>query len=151
MLFIAPAFFCGNITTARALAGTSLDPSVNTVCIPIFLVQRTGLVVTIMGVLFILMKGDFLVLNTLKFNSRDLLVVMRKLAFAFYSVGLKDIDPGLTLLFRLCKKVFVGAIWHLPFVGYAKRLSIVLWSLDLFRWAFGWQKGDRKLSAWLSP
>ena len=43
---------------------------------------------------------------------------MGTLAFAVYSVGLKQVKTTLPPLLRLGVMAFFGAIWHLPFVAY---------------------------------
>ena len=52
------------------------------------------------------MKSGLLVLKTLEFNGRDLLVVMRTLAFFFYSLGRKTVDTCLPLFFWLSIMAF---------------------------------------------
>ena len=42
---------------------------------------------------------------------------MGTLAFAVYSVGLKQVKTTLPPLLRLAVMAFFGAIWHLPFVA----------------------------------
>ena len=78
--------------------------------------QFVGLVMGLGGVGWILIRGDLGRLADLQLNGGDLWICMCTLAFAVYSVGLKQIPSQLPALVRLAMMAFGGAIWHLPFV-----------------------------------
>ena len=121
----APIYLAGTLTTATNIG------LIYAVCPLIILMlsayvfsasiklgQLAGLTAGLVGVLIIIIKGDVSVITGLQFNSGDLLVVMGTLAFAVYSVGLKQVKTTLPPLLRLGVMAFFGAIWHLPFVAY---------------------------------
>lgn len=70
----------------------------------------SGLVVSVEAVLVIIIKSDLSVLKTLEFNGRNLLVVMRTIAFVFYLVGLKTVDTSLPPFVWLSIMEFFGAL-----------------------------------------
>ena len=100
--------------------------------------QLAGLTAGLVGVLIIIIKGNVSVITGLQFNGGDLLVVMGTLAFAVYSVGLKQVKTTLPPLLRLGVMAFFGAIWHLPFVAYEVFLQhdIVTLTPQIFGVAF---------------
>ena len=121
----APIYLAGTVTTATNIGLIYavcpliiLTLSAYVFSISIKLGQVAGLIAGLCGVLVIIIKGDVSVITTMQFNGGDLLVVMGTLAFAVYSVGLKQVKTTLPPLLRLGVMAFFGAVWHLPFVAY---------------------------------
>ena len=98
----APIYLAGTLTTATNIG------LIYTVCPLIILMlsayvfsasiklgQLAGLTAGLVGVLIIIIKGNVSVITGLQFNGGDLLVVMGTLAFAVYSVGLKQVKTTL--------------------------------------------------------
>ena len=118
----APIYLAGTVTTATNIGLIYavcpliiLTLSAYVFSISIKLGQLAGLIAGLCGVLIIIINGDVSVITTMQFNGGDLLVVMGTLAFAVYSVGLKQVKTNLPPLLRLGVIAFLGpsGICHL--------------------------------------
>ena len=142
----APIYLAGTLTTATNIGLIYAVGPLTILMLSVYLFfptsiklgQLAGLTAGLVGVLIIIIKGNVSVITGLQFNGGDLLVVMGTLAFAVYSVGLKQVKTTLPPLLRLGVMAFFGAIWHLPFVAYEVFLQhdIVTLTPQIFGVAF---------------
>lgn len=80
--------------------------------------QTTGIILSTVGVIFLVLKGDFSNLLYIVLQEGDLLILISSLTWATYSVLLKFKPKGLTHLELFVTLVFMGFILILPFYFY---------------------------------
>ncbi len=83
--------------------------------------QKLGLMIAILGVLYVIVKGDLQQLLSLSFNQGDLLMLLAVLSFAVYSVYMKRLPLGLDKL---------GLLWVLILLGALGILPLYLWDIQ---------------------
>jgi drug/metabolite transporter (DMT)-like permease len=90
----------------------------------IFLRERTtalqwvGTALAILGVLYLIARGDLDVLLNLNFNLGDAILIGCNLGLAGYSIVIMRLPPGIHPLSLLTCVCAVGAIIHLPFFAF---------------------------------
>ncbi len=80
--------------------------------------QITGIALSTIGVVFLVLKGDFTNLLFIKFQDGDLWILVSSLTWAIYSVLLKFKPKELSHLELFVSLVFLGFILILPFYFY---------------------------------
>lgn len=80
--------------------------------------QWLGVVVSLVGVVIILIKGDWQVLHTLSFNRGDLIVLLAVLSWALYTVLLRKLPKELKGLPILGYTIVLGSFMILPLYLY---------------------------------
>tara|TARA_B100000579_G_scaffold413643_1_gene406490 strand:+ start:640 stop:1536 length:897 start_codon:yes stop_codon:yes gene_type:complete len=80
--------------------------------------QFLGIILSIIGVSFIVLKGDINNLIYLNFTPGDLWMLIAVMAWALYSVLLKKLDIKLPLITTLSVMIFFGLIFIFPFYVY---------------------------------
>lgn len=122
-----------------ALIGTTSSPIMATIMASIFLKEKigwmklTGLFLCVMGVLFLLSKGNFRHLLTLKFSTGDLWVLAAAFCFAVYNTMVKKKPTSISSMNFLFIVFSVGTLLLLPFyVWEINRTAPVIWKTNLF-------------------
>jgi drug/metabolite transporter (DMT)-like permease len=77
-----------------------------------------GILMAIVGVLYMISRGDPASLQALSFNVGDIMLVGSCLGVGAYGVSIKKIPYGLHPLSLLTVICAVGALCHVPFVAY---------------------------------
>ncbi|MEF3254587.1 MAG: DMT family transporter [Deferribacterales bacterium] len=80
--------------------------------------QIIGIIISILGIINIILKGDLTKILELSFNKGDILVLLAATDWALYTVLLKSIPRGLHPLSFLQSIVIFGVIYLLPFYIY---------------------------------
>ena len=91
--------------------------------------QLLGILLSLLGVLFLVVKGDISLLKTLEFNIGDLWILGAGLTWALYSVLMKFKPKGLNILNFLSLLTYIGLFWlYLVYVasGYSFEDDITL-------------------------
>jgi drug/metabolite transporter (DMT)-like permease len=121
------------------LIGTTTSPIIATILARIFLKEQigwmklTGLIFCITGVLFLLSKGTFQTLLTLKFSVGDLWALTAAFSFAIYNTLVKKKPVSISPINFLFVIFSMGTLLLLPFyVWEANRTTAVIWNTDLF-------------------
>ncbi len=122
-----------------ALIGTTSSPIMSVAFARIFLKEKvgwyklTGMFVCIIGVLFLLAKGNFQNLLHLKFSEGDLWVLLAAFCFAVYNTMVKKKPPGISPINFLFIIFSFGTIIVLPFFIWEMNQSpAVEWNGHLF-------------------
>ena len=79
--------------------------------------QIAGLIIGLLGVIWIIAEGAPARLLSLSFNTGDLWICLATLSFAVYSVGLRHFKTQLSATLRLGAMAAGGALCHLPFMA----------------------------------
>ncbi|MEI9911087.1 MAG: DMT family transporter [Bacteroidota bacterium] len=121
------------------LIGTTTSPIIATILARIFLKEQigwmklTGLIFCITGVLFLLSKGNFQTLLTLKFSAGDLWSLTAAFCFAIYNTLVKKKPASVSPINFLFVIFSIGTLLLLPFYFWeANRTPAVIWNTDLF-------------------
>ncbi len=91
--------------------------------------QFIGIAISMLGVIFLIIKGDMTILKTLQFNSGDFWVLIAGFIWASYSVLVKFKPKGLSGLSFLVILTYLGIFWIFlvySFSGYSLSNDIVL-------------------------
>ncbi len=80
--------------------------------------QTTGIVLSTLGVIFLILKADIANILTLEFNEGDILIIITSLSWALYSVLLKYKPKDLNDFEYFSTTVAIGLIVLLPFYLY---------------------------------
>jgi drug/metabolite transporter (DMT)-like permease len=95
--------------------------------------KLTGLFLCIVGVLFLLSKGNFRHLLTLKFSTGDLWVLAAAFCFAVYNTMVKKKPTSISSMNFLFVVFSVGTLLLLPFyVWEINGTAQVIWNTNLF-------------------
>ena len=120
------------------LIGTTTSPIIATIFARIFLKEQigwmklTGLIFCIAGVLFLLSKGNFQTLLTLKFSGGDLWALTAAFSFAVYNTLVKKKPASISPINFLFTIFSIGTLLLLPFYLWeANRTAAVIWNTDL--------------------
>jgi drug/metabolite transporter (DMT)-like permease len=120
------------------LIGTTTSPIIATILARIFLKEQigwmklTGLIFCITGVLFLLSKGNFQTLLTLKFSTGDLWALTAALSFAIYNTLVKKKPVSISPINFLFVIFSMGTLLLLPFYMWeANSTPAVIWNTDL--------------------
>jgi drug/metabolite transporter (DMT)-like permease len=121
-----------------ALIGTTTSPIIATIMARIFLKEQiggmklAGLILCITGVLYLLSKGNFRHLLTLKFSTGDLWVLAAAFCFAVYNTLVKKKPVSISPINFLFVIFIFGAALILPFYLWEmNKAPAVEWSNDL--------------------
>ena len=139
-LFNTIVYYAGHFTTAinLALIGTTTSPVISIILARIFLKERigfmkiAGLILCIVGILFLLSKGNLRNLFTLSFSIGDAWMLVAAFCFSVYVVLVRkkpaDMSPSSFLL-----AIFsLGTLLLLPFFLWQYSVAPVLnWNLGL--------------------
>jgi drug/metabolite transporter (DMT)-like permease len=122
-----------------ALIGTTSSPIMATIMASIFLKEKigwmklAGLALCIIGVLFLLAKGNFQHLLTLKFSTGDLWMLAAAFCFAVYNTLVKKKPTAISSMNFLFLVFSLGTILLLPFYLWeVNRGAPVIWNTNLF-------------------
>jgi len=121
-LFNTFVYIAGHYTTAinLALIGTTSSPIMSIIMARIFLKERigwmklSGMFICIAGILFLLSKGNFKNLLTLKFSSGDAWMLMAAFCFAVYNILVRKKPASISPVNFLFVIFFVGSVLLLP-------------------------------------
>ncbi|QOP40551.1 DMT family transporter [Sulfurimonas marina] len=80
--------------------------------------QTTGIILSTLGVIFLILKADIANILTLEFNQGDILIIITSLSWALYSVLLKYKPKDLNDFEYFSTTVAIGLIVLLPFYLY---------------------------------
>ena len=139
-LFNTFVYIGGHYTTAinLALIGTASSPIMANILAKIFLKERigwfkiTGMALCVTGVLFLLSKGNFNNLRTLKFSEGDLWVLLAAFCFAVYNTLVRKKPEAISTSSFLFTVFSFGTILLLPFFLWEFNYSPpVVWSINL--------------------
>ena len=118
-----------------ALIGTTSSPIMSVLFARIFLKEKVGwmkfagMVICIVGVLFLLAKGDFKNLVHLKFSEGDLWVLLAAFCFAIYNTMVKKKPAGISPVNFLFVIFSFGTLMVLPFFVWEMSYSTqVVWN-----------------------
>ncbi|NVJ53437.1 MAG: DMT family transporter [Campylobacteraceae bacterium] len=135
-LFNTIVYFALNTTTAtNALLINSITPIIILILSYFILkakitkLQTSGIILSTVGVVFLVLKGDFTNLLSIVIQEGDLLILISSLTWATYSVLLKFRPKELTHLELFVTLVFLGFILLLPIYllqGYGIQREIAL-------------------------
>lgn len=121
------------------LIGTTTSPIVATILARIFLKEQigwmklAGLIFCIAGVLFLLSKGNFENLLSLKFSTGDLWVLAAAFCFAIYNTLVKKKPSSISPVNFLFIIFSLGTILLFPFYWWETgKTAPVIWDTDLF-------------------
>ncbi len=81
-------------------------------------IQKVGLLLALVGVLYMAFRGDLERLKNLEVNPGDLLMFVAVVAWAVYSVLVKKIPGEVSKLGLLLVQIFIGTLGILPFYLY---------------------------------
>jgi len=139
-LFNTFVYIAGHYTTAinLALIGTTSSPIMSIIMARIFLKERIGwmkllgMFVCIAGILFLLSKGDFKNLLTLKFSLGDVWMLMAAFCFAVYNILVRKKPASISPVNFLFVTFLFGSILLLPFfVWEHDQAPVVHWNHQL--------------------
>jgi drug/metabolite transporter (DMT)-like permease len=123
-----------------ALIGTTSSPIMATILARIFLKEQigwtklAGLFLCIIGVFFLLCKGDFGYLLSLKFSTGDFWILAAALCFAVYTIMVKKKPVAISSLNFLFVIFALGSLLLLPFfIWEINNSQAVIWTPYLFR------------------
>jgi drug/metabolite transporter (DMT)-like permease len=122
-LFNTFVYIAGHYTSAinLALIGTTTSPIISIILARIFLKEKigvlkiTGLVLCIIGILFLLSRGKVSNLIHLKFSSGDAWMLVAAFCFAVYNTLVRKKPAGISTVSFLFVTFFVGSLFLLPF------------------------------------
>jgi drug/metabolite transporter (DMT)-like permease len=121
------------------LIGTTTSPIIATIFARFFLKEQigwmklTGLIFCITGVLFLLSKGNFQTLLTLKFSAGDLWALTAAFSFAIYNTLVKKKPASISPINFLFVIFSMGTLLLLPFyVWETNKTPAIVWNTDLF-------------------
>ena len=77
--------------------------------------QFFGILLSILGVIFIIIKGKFINLIDLNFTPGDIWMIIAVISWGLYSVLLKKLDKSLPQIATLTVMIFFGSIFIFPF------------------------------------
>lgn len=77
--------------------------------------QFTGVVISVIGVMVILSRGDLQVFTAMRFNYGDLLIFVAAISWALYTIWIKELDTQINRIVLLAVIIFIGIIGILPF------------------------------------
>lgn len=139
-LFNTFVYVGAHYTTAinLALIGTTSSPIMSVLFARIFLKEKigwmklTGMIICVIGILFLLSKGDFQNLLSLKFGKGDLWVLLAAFCFAVYNTLVKKRPEAVSSVSFLFTIFSFGTLLVLPFfIWEAGRSDAVIWNNDL--------------------
>jgi drug/metabolite transporter (DMT)-like permease len=139
-LFNTFVYVGGHYTSAinLALIGTTSSPIMANIMARIFLKEKigwykiVGITLCVAGILFLLAKGDFSNLLTLKFSEGDLWVLVAAFCFAVYNTLARKKPAAISTSSFLFTIFSLGTILLLPFFVWEFYYSQpVVWSLNL--------------------
>jgi drug/metabolite transporter (DMT)-like permease len=122
-LFNSFVYIAGHYTTAinLALIGTTSSPVIAIILAAVFLKEKlswlkiTGLVFCMAGVMYLLSKGNFQNLLSLKFSSGDAWMLLAAFCFAVYNTLVKKRPAAISPVNFLFTTFLFGTLLLLPF------------------------------------
>lgn len=116
-------YVAGHYTTAinLALIGTTAAPlfvlfiSATVLRQRLHITQVIGALVCVLGILFLLSRGDLHALRNFHFNTGDVLILVAAFSFAVYTVMVRRKPPALSAVSYLFAVFFMGTVLLLPF------------------------------------
>lgn len=122
-IFNTCIYIAGHYTTAinLALIGTTSSPVFATVLAAIFLKDRpgglriTGMLICLSGILLLLSRGSWQTLQSFRFSTGDLWVLIGAIAFAAYSILVRKKPASISSINFLFVSFAAGTLLLLPF------------------------------------
>jgi drug/metabolite transporter (DMT)-like permease len=139
-LFNTFVYIAGHYTTAinLALIGTTSSPIMSIIMARIFLKERigwmklSGMVICIVGILFLLSKGNFKNLLALKFSSGDAWMLLAAFCFAAYNIFVRKKPPAISPVNFLFVTFLFGSVLLFPFfVWEHNHKPVANWNIHL--------------------
>ena len=139
-LFNTFVYIAGHYTTAinLALIGTTSSPIMSIIMARIFLNERIGwtkllgMIICIAGILFLLSKGNFKNILTLRFSSGDVWMLVAAFCFAVYNILVRKKPVSLSPLNFLFVAFLFGSVLLLPFFLWEQNHApVVDWNIHL--------------------
>ena len=134
-------YIAGHHSTAIniALLGTTTSPVVSILLARTFLKEKIsafglmGLLLCILGILFLLSKGSIETLLAFRFNEGDRWILLAALSFAIYNVLVKKKSPAISPVSFLFATFLIGLLILFPFYIIEKRIAVpVQWNVHLY-------------------
>jgi drug/metabolite transporter (DMT)-like permease len=121
-----------------ALIGTSSSPIFSVFLAAVFLKERVsvlrmiGMLVMLLGIIFLLVKGSWVRLTTFHFTTGDLWVLGAAVFFAGYNVMVRKKPASITPITFLFTTFFIGSVILLPFyIWESAHSAAIVWTPDL--------------------
>jgi drug/metabolite transporter (DMT)-like permease len=139
-LFNTIVYYAGHYTTAinLALIGTTTSPVISIILARIFLKERIGLmkigglILCLVGILFLLSKGDLRNLFTLSFSIGDAWMLVAAFCFSVYVVLVRKKPGGISPVSFLFAIFSLGTLLLLPFFLWQHGAAqVVNWNFKL--------------------
>ena len=139
-LFNTLVYIAGHYTTAinLALIGTTSSPIMSIIMARIFLKERvgwmklSGMIVCIVGILFLLSKGNFKDLLAFKFSSGDVWMLLAAFCFAVYNILVRKKPSSISSLNFLFVTFLLGSVLLFPFFLWEQNHApAVEWNIHL--------------------
>jgi len=117
-----------------ALIGNTVSPIVSVILAAIFLNERisrlktAGIILCVVGILFLLMKGDFRNLLNMQFSAGDGWMVLAALAFSVYTIMARKKPAAISFLGFLSATFIAGTLMLLPFYLWEAHQQTFKWS-----------------------
>lgn len=125
VLYQGLAYSAAHYTTATNMGIINAFIPVFTIFVSILILREIpnrfaviGSILSFLGLLYVISRGDFASLAQLGGHSGDLLMVLAVFFYAFYGVFLKKWQLKIPLLISLYVQIVFTLIFHLPFVMY---------------------------------
>lgn len=114
-------YFAGKTTTATNLSLIAITAPIYIIILSrIFYKEKFpikslfGIILTFIGILYLISKGDYTFLLELKFMQGDILMFIAAICFAGYSVLMKKKPEGIDMTVVLLVTIFIGTIFLVP-------------------------------------
>jgi drug/metabolite transporter (DMT)-like permease len=139
-LFNTFVYIAGHYTTAinLALIGTTSSPIMSIIMARIFLKERvgwmklSGMIICLVGILFLLSKGNFNNLLALKFSSGDAWMLLAAFCFAAYNIFVRKKPSAISPVNFLFVTFLLGSVLLLPFFLWEHNHTAVAdWNIQL--------------------
>lgn len=124
-LYQGLAYSAAHYTTATNMGIINAFIPVFTIFVSILILREipnrfavVGSILSFLGLLYVIGRGDFSNLTQLAGHSGDLIMVLAVFFYAFYGVFLKKWQLKVPLLLSLYVQIALTLVYHLPFVLY---------------------------------
>lgn len=140
-LFNTFVYVGGHYTSAinLALIGTTSSPIMSNILARIFLKEKigflkiTGMLICIIGILFLLAKGDFHNLLHFQFSKGDAWVLLAAFSFAVYNTLVKKKPAAVSAVNFLFSTFCMGTVLLIPFfIWETTHTQPIKWNVNLF-------------------
>src|SRR5260221_9371713 len=120
-----------------ALIGNTVSPVTSVILAAIFLKEKlnglkiAGMILCVSGILFLLVRGDFTNLLSLRFSSGDGWMILAALSFAIYNILARKKPPEISFLGFLSATFIAGTIMLFPFYLIEAQHQSFSWNSNL--------------------